>query len=565
MNAFILRVTKDLLEVSPVSSAEKEKQLAEALIRLSGGVQSLCLTAQGLGDRSAMTRLAAAISRSQLRYLQLDSSGIDASAAEILAQAITGLTSLQCLDLDCNLVSDRGAAALANAIQDPASNVKELQLHFNGVGVVGACSLGKALQTNQKLQVLSLHGNQQVGLEGAAALAEGLKLNSSLTMLSLHDCHITDAGAAHFADALTHNNTLKELAFGRNCIGDVGAQSLSQMLQVNATLKELELGQNNIKNVGAIRLAEALESNSSLVDLWLVDNPVGSEGIHRLSKALEKNETLMRLGISTVVSEHGNLAEALDIFRRSHRIRQAIHFVEMGAEQLELKEELLGDSGVEMLARAIERSNTLRELRLERCNITDSGAIRLAEAIEKCDAELRVVSLAGNAFSKSAKDRLEDILERSNTIQSLDLSELADKHTPRLYDPPLLEEVDRTATPEPDDLSADMNCLEPFEDDDNLLHRQTQSSSAIKFGPSSQSLAPGVYINVDGDDVLPSLPLDVDRNLNFKHPLTSSLDVQNADQHDVAVLAPEMATTSHCSLKLNLQMLTVNQIHQVKS
>jgi len=100
------------------AAAEKARQkvLAESLIRLSGGVESLTLTHALLGDDGAKRLTDALLANHTVRWLHLDDNRIGNAGASALAEVLAGNTGLRVLDLDFNVIQDDGAGALAAAL-----------------------------------------------------------------------------------------------------------------------------------------------------------------------------------------------------------------------------------------------------------------------------------------------------------------------------------------------------------------------------------------------------------------------------------------------------------------
>ncbi|KAG0099262.1 hypothetical protein BGZ93_008395 [Podila epicladia] len=95
--------------------------------------------------------------------------------------------------------------------------------------------LAEPLKTDSTLTTLDLQRNL-IGDRGALVLFEALKSNSSRTTLNLQNNMIEGNGARALAEAFKTNATLATLELRRNSIGEVGAQALSEALKTNLTL-----------------------------------------------------------------------------------------------------------------------------------------------------------------------------------------------------------------------------------------------------------------------------------------------------------------------------------------
>lgn len=382
----------------------RQKVLAEALIRISGGAESLTLTHAQLGDDGAK-RLAEALenqisdTESKVRWIHLDNNAIGDPGAECLGRVLASDTGIRVLDLDVNVISDLGAAAIASSLTSN-NTLQELDLHFNNIGSAGAQNFAKALEVNCSLQTLSLHGNP-IGDAGAASLAEALHANKTLRVLQLGSAGIGDEGATAFAKALEHNRTLWALHLESNQIGDEGAISLSKVMALNTVLGEL----------------------------WLLHNDIGEVGARELSQGLRKPGNLRRFGISirTQTSAQSK-SSLLDAFGKRHTLRRAERDLSDGAERLCLDGKKLGDEGISELMDNIPEKSQLKELHLKKNCISDKGIDHLCSALEKC-TNMEKLSLGGNCISDVGVKALAQALNRS---KKNDLDELDGIEMPRV-------------------------------------------------------------------------------------------------------------------------------------
>ena len=110
-----------------------------------------------------------------------------------------------------------------------------------------------------------------IGNSGAQALAQALASNSTLEVLSLCTTLIGDDGAEALAEALHSNISLKRLLLSENMIGDKGANALAESLCHNSSLNCLHLGGNPfIHKEGVHCLIRALTLNNSIENGCLI-------------------------------------------------------------------------------------------------------------------------------------------------------------------------------------------------------------------------------------------------------------------------------------------------------
>lgn len=178
-------------------------------------------------------------------------------------------------------------------------------------------------------------------------------INKQCTQLLLRENQITPIGAAVLADALRNNNTLEELHLTHNQISDKGVQALAQALGINNnTITQLALGWNKITDTGAKYLAEMLKTNTKLLRIGLLHNEIGDQGVRVLARVLEThNKTLQGLSLD--------------------------------------ENTLVSDSSVDSLVDMIKRNQSLKELLVNGCGLSQKGIKRLRKAAAtKRDFEL---------------------------------------------------------------------------------------------------------------------------------------------------------------------------------
>lgn len=172
-------------------------------------------------------------------------------------------------------------------------------------------------------------------------------IKKQCTQLFLRRNQITPIGAVMLADTLRNNNTLEELHLTHNQISDKGIQALAQALGTNNnTITQLALGWNKITDTGAKYLAEMMKTNTKLLRIGLFNNEIGDQGVRVLARVLEThNKTLQGLSLDENM--------------------------------------LVSDSSVDSLVDMIKRNQSLKELLVDRCSLSQKGIEKLRKAAEK--------------------------------------------------------------------------------------------------------------------------------------------------------------------------------------
>lgn len=140
---------------------------------------------------------------------------------------------LQALVMSGNLIGDAGAEALGHALaaQGGTGPLRKLWLNRNRIGPDGAKALAEGLRMNSSLQDLGLASNV-ISAKGAAAIAAGIagsQAHSGVTTLALSENAIGDAGMAAMLEAgLEGNTSLTKLIVCSNGLTDAGRLALGR-------------------------------------------------------------------------------------------------------------------------------------------------------------------------------------------------------------------------------------------------------------------------------------------------------------------------------------------------
>lgn len=258
-------------------------------------------------EREGVEAIAHAIS-SKLQNLILEGLHLNDESISLLT-SVFRIANLSRLDLADNLITDQGAATIADSLIK--TRLRELYLDHNQIGDQGATSIGKVL-ANTTLQQISLALNQikaagavnfargiqgsqlrtvvfysnVIGSEGGNAFAKAVT-KSGLKYLNLAYCGITDDFLATLAENLA-DSQLETLIINYNQIQNQGVEALAGVL-TTATFSQRSEWITHINTDTKRALAKG-RPNTNLKRLALEANKIDSEGAKALCRVLPHTE-----------------------------------------------------------------------------------------------------------------------------------------------------------------------------------------------------------------------------------------------------------------------------------
>ncbi|XP_063762856.1 NACHT, LRR and PYD domains-containing protein 14-like isoform X3 [Eleginops maclovinus] len=268
---------------------------------------------------------------------------------EVVASALrSGPSSLTELDL-CDDLEDSVVEVLSSELKSPNCRLETLRLSRCSLSEISCAALLSALKSNPshlRDMVLSDNDLQDSGVKLLSDLLENP--HCRLETLRLKSCSLSEISCAALASALKSNPShLRELDLSENYLQDSGVKLLSDFLESpHCRLHALGLRWCSLSEISCAALVSALKSNPShLRELDLSDNDLQDSGVKLLSDLLGsphcRLETLGLWHCSLSEISCASLATALKS-NPSH------------LRELELRENILQDSGVKLLRDLLE-------------------------------------------------------------------------------------------------------------------------------------------------------------------------------------------------------------------
>nr|XP_049695800.1 ran GTPase-activating protein 1 [Helicoverpa armigera] len=201
---------------------------------------------------------------------------------------ITAGARLSVLDLSDNAFGPIGVEGLAKLLQsDVCSELEELRLNNNGLGITGGRLLAKALASRPRRLKIFIAGRNRLENDGATALAKVFQNMGTLEELAMPQNGIYHVGVAALSDAFRHNPNLARLNLNDNTVAAKGALAIAAALPKLKNLKCINFGDCLLKSKGALALAKAFKENSLLLEsLDLSHNEIGRDACMQIVDAV---------------------------------------------------------------------------------------------------------------------------------------------------------------------------------------------------------------------------------------------------------------------------------------
>ncbi|XP_013416637.1 leucine-rich repeat-containing protein 34 isoform X2 [Lingula anatina] len=226
--------------------------------------------------------------------------------------------------------------------------------------------------------------NTRINDQDVQVLYKTLYNNMYVTSIDLRYNHITDEGAKAIGKLLEETPLLRELNLMCNEIGEAGAEAIARALQINESLVFLRMNGNKIGNKGGMYFAQMLQVNMNLEQLDVGDCDLEQESVIALGTVLTQNQTLRALNVNRPI-----------LF--SHQEECTVH-----------------------MAKTLKVNRTLREIHMQKYDMRDFGATRLAENLMG-NYTLRYLDLSCNRITRDGTFELAKFLKMNTPLEILDL------------------------------------------------------------------------------------------------------------------------------------------------
>ncbi|XP_051865129.1 ribonuclease inhibitor-like [Pristis pectinata] len=306
-----------------------------------------------------------------IKRLDLDNCHIESEGLQRLVPVLHKCWELR---LGSNKLGDSGVKLVSAALRVQECKIQRLWLGDIGLTDSGAEDLASALGTNKSLMEIHLSGNK-LGISAVKLVSSALRNPlCKIQQLELWDEEgLWDDCTEVHDSALGTNDPLMHLHLYDGELGDSGMKLLAAALKITKyKIKRLWLKNLGLTYTGIEEIISVLSTHRSLTELDVSGNKFGDSGVKLVSAALRDPKCkLQRLRLDGASLSASYTNERVSALSGNDSLLD-----------LDLNDNKLGDSGVELLAAALKiTKRKIQRLKMWGVGLTDSGAEDLLSAL----------------------------------------------------------------------------------------------------------------------------------------------------------------------------------------
>ena len=257
---------------------------------------------------------------------------------------------------------------------------------------------------------LSLY-NQCLIKSGIETLAKILEDHTCIRELSLAKNHIDAKAMKRLGESLQKNRGLVKLDIRLNTIDDYSAKYLSDGIRSNMSLRTINVTSTDLEGPTCNVLLEGMTKHVHLTDLNVGFNDIGNEGCKGVAKLLAANVSLKKLRMR----DNGITSRGANVIFKALKKNSRLCYLDMSSNKIG------GVDGMGTLAEVLVHNRTLKELNLEKCDISEAGCTALARAL-KTNTVMKILDLSMNPIKDDGVAALGEGLKYNQALDTLCLN-----------------------------------------------------------------------------------------------------------------------------------------------
>ena len=340
----------------------------------------------------------------KLIELRLNNVSLNSDILRRICPSIAGLGKLKVLGLTDNLVSERAAADLANAIAK-SNEMEKLYLDNNYLGTEGITSIIIKLT---KLNVLRFKNNK-LGYKKANKLCKAISSNLCLENICFDNNQLCTTGMREVAQTLAGKAQLKVLD-ARNCaIGKEAANSVAGIITSSTKLMNLQISDNTLMAEGCNIIAVALRTITTLTKLYISNNRIAEQAADGITEVIISNSSLQVLDIGN------NLLFTSGIIKIAKALSKLCSIKELWINKNYITEEASDE-----IAAAITSNTKLEKLQLDNNLLKATGVCTICKSLMKLSG-LKVLLIGNNYCTQQSAGDIAAVVTNNPLIETLGL------------------------------------------------------------------------------------------------------------------------------------------------
>jgi Ran GTPase-activating protein (RanGAP) involved in mRNA processing and transport len=355
-----------------------------------------------------------------VRTLQLYSNLIRDGGLQNVYRAMQANPQIVILDVGCNNLSDGSVMCLLDIIKN--TRIESLQIGRRGE------SLQENRYSKEALMVIcdtiaEVNTIRCFGLSGVPLAKQKktfkaknfsrhigslVEMGTKLENLDISWSGLTDTDQSVIAQGFLRNRRLKYLNISNNSFTK-GLKLVDGICHL-AKLRFLDVSGCGLGESACGVISKRFSQTWGIIRLNLSGNPIGTRGVANLLQALCTNDTVVELNLSQTGIE-SVISDDLRTFLKHTPVLR----------DLDLSQNNLGDETASIFADVLPGQDTIVNLWMAVCHITDAGAIVLCESLIQ-NHKMKRLSLRDNFLTEQLGFRISEILQQNDSLRWMDLT-----------------------------------------------------------------------------------------------------------------------------------------------